>query len=544
MALTNLSFKASLYFERIRYKPFWIFILALVLYLLTLSRHYTGGSIEFAIEIESGEWIIMLQRHKMLVHPMGWVFLQMWRLAGWSDKAIFPLQVFNALAGAVTVAIMFHLGERIARSAKIALLITFGFAVSCAVWLYSTEAEFVTPPLAEMLIVLAWLVTASPNSFGKWRDAAKLGLGAGIAILTFLTNIIIVPMVLINFWLTENQPLFSRLIQMVRFLIVLALVVVPPYLFVMYLDGVRDLQSLVHWRLYGGQGAGNLYGTVGWQNLAYGGYAFLRTFASFPGLGLNDRTTQFWADGTTIARVTFGIYYLIAFTFVAIPFVVAFVKRHPLLQAHRRILGVLVTWTILQAGFSFYWVPKDLKFWFPILVPWWLLVGMLLATPCPPTPRVPAFFSRLRFDAFVLGLALALLCINAMGLVLPHRVLETNRAYGIALNVRDQSRPQDLLITTDDNRYIPYFTDRETISLLDRFLHANGDRTQVFIQVDRQVAQTRARGGQVYLIGAQPGQDVMWDALQAAGLTRADLQHFITIRAWSVLGEDILEIVP
>src|SRR5207245_2935829 len=74
---------------------------AFVVYLVTLSRNFTGGSIEFATEIEAGKWQVLLQQHKLLSHPLGWAFLQLWNVFGWHGNALFPLQVLNALAGAV-----------------------------------------------------------------------------------------------------------------------------------------------------------------------------------------------------------------------------------------------------------------------------------------------------------------------------------------------------------------------------------------------------------------------------------------------------------
>ena len=534
-----------------RFKGLVITVSAFALYLLTLSRHYTGASIEFITEIEWGDWPTMLQRHKLLVHPAGWAFYQLWRWLGWHDQAVFPLQVFNALFGAVSVGLMFALARQLTRSTKTGLLVTIGFAFSCAIWLYSTEAEFVTLPLAEALIMFWLLMNVSPTISTRPAYAVVLGLWAALAFLTFSSNIFLIPVVLANYWLMENQTWQDRLKRIAIFLSVMALTVLPVYAYVFYfVNGIRDITLLRTMQVYGGQGTGTLYGHFELKNVFYGGYALLRTLSGYPNLGLDGRTSLFLGSTTALQKAAFVGYYAFVMAAFAAPLLIALLKRRQILQFGGPTLGILATWALLCSGFAVYWVPKDLKFWFPVLAPWWLLVGMvvtLLNAERSNTKVQPAWWYKISPNWVVASIIAVFALLNGIGIVFPHLSLKTNRPYWIARSVTDHTTLQDLVITTGGDKlaeYVPYFGNRETICVLDRLLRSYASKEQILAELDREVSRVQARGGRTYLVGVRPGQDAAWDDLQKVDLRREDFAHFTTRLAWSVEDEDILQILP
>src|SRR5689334_2240245 len=153
-------------------KTLLVTTLVLVLYIATLSSNYTGGSLQFVGEIERGNWATLLKPHKMLMHPIGWAFLQIWRIAGWRGLALYPMQVFNALGGALSVGLMYAMCVQLTKDTRLALVIAAGFAVSCSTWLFSTEAEFVMPPMVACLLVIYWLLgTDTASSLRHWFGA-------------------------------------------------------------------------------------------------------------------------------------------------------------------------------------------------------------------------------------------------------------------------------------------------------------------------------------------------------------------------------------
>ena len=184
--------------------PWLIAIGALVVYLATLSRHYTGDSIEYALAIESSDPTYLLDPYHPLLHPMGLAFSRLWQLLGWTGQALLPLQVLNALGGAACVGLVLALARALTQSTQIAVLVAAGFAVSGGHWMLSVEAEFVTVPLAAMLLVLWGLLAASPSQAKQDRYPVLLGLGTVLAIFCYLTAAFLVPVVITGLALDDR----------------------------------------------------------------------------------------------------------------------------------------------------------------------------------------------------------------------------------------------------------------------------------------------------------------------------------------------------
>ena len=538
---------------QMRYKVLLLIGLASSLYVATLSRNFTGGSIEFVTEIESNDWTVMLQPHKLLIHPLGWIFLHVWQGAGWQGPGLIPLQVFNALAGAVCVGLMYWIAVRVTGSDRAAGLVTVGLGVSGAMWLFSTQAEFVTPPLAETLVVLGGLLAWPRDGDSHYGWAALLGLGVGLSILTYITSVFLVPVVVVGYWFITGQPWQTRLKQIGVFVLAVALTTLPVYAGMLYwVYGVRDLESLRHWQLYGGQGAGTLYGRPALSNLVYGAYTFLHSLASYPGLDLESRTAFYLTQAGWVERGAFGVYYLMVLAGGAIPVALLVIKRKTLSLKHRWTLGVLATWTVLYGAFAFFWVPKDPQFWLPLLVPWWLVVGMLLVMTPSSTSGVRVHERLARWllahsTAVVTGMVILLLAVNALGVILPDHELERNQQFQVAQGVGARTGPDDLIVTSGGDKlflYIPYFVKRQTLSVFGEIMNAGGNKAEALTKIDREIAQAQSLGHHVYLVGTQPGKDVWWDTLNEVGLTKDDFNRFHTAPAWTIGGEEVLEIVP
>ncbi len=522
--------------------------LAFVLYLATLSRHYTGDSIEFAQAVEHGGLALLSEPHQLLNAPLGWAFCRLWQLAGWSGRALLPLQVFNALAGALAVGFVWAIGRSLTGNPRIALWAAGGFAFSCGTWLLSTDAEFATVPLAVSIAVLWLLLTSGRERRRQPGFAISLGLLTGLASLVYLTNALLAPVVLAGVLLDTSLRRRERLSQSLWFLGSFVLTAVLVYLLVTAPTlGTAYGRIPTPWH----GGAGRLYGIPTWRNLPHGAYAFLRSLAGYPGLGLGARTGDFLTTAGRAPQFLFAAYYAIVLLAVLALARRVLSRLRALTSSHRRELAALAVWALLHGAFAVWWLPGDLQFWLPVLAPWWLVTGLALATDGAAASRTEvgtegrAESGGSRLPVGAVAFVGALLIVNGLGVVRPNLDLERNRAYQIAASVAEETTPDDLIITTGGDglfQNIPYFAGRRTVPLLYRYRTDGGAATKVWEALEDEMSATIAAGGHVYFVGFHPGRDVRWDDLAAAGISPPHWSHLTLQPAWEANGETMLEI--
>jgi hypothetical protein len=106
-----------------------LFSTSAVLYLSTLSRHYSSDSCLYAVQIAARAWPAMVAPHHLLLHPLGAAWSELWRILGWTGDAMLPLQALNGLGGAACVALLFWHAVRAGASTAAAAVAASGFAV-------------------------------------------------------------------------------------------------------------------------------------------------------------------------------------------------------------------------------------------------------------------------------------------------------------------------------------------------------------------------------------------------------------------------------
>ncbi len=530
---------------------------AALLYGVTLSRHHTGDGLILARAVETLSGADLLVPHRLLTQPLGQAFYRSWQAAGWTDNALIPLQAVSALGGGMCVGLVYAIGCRLAGRSPIAGTSAAGFGVSCGTWLYSTDAESITIPLALMLGVLWWLLRATPAAAMRPQHAIITGLGSGLAILTYFTSAFLLPAAAAAYLLTPRAPRWTRLRQVVITVGCMLLVTAPVYLALLYVVfGVRDWQGLAQWRLYGGApGPGELlYGRLVPESVPHGIYGFLRALASYPGLELGTSTMYYLSRVSWPERLMLEGWYAVLLTIVALPLGMAAARWPTLRRSHARSLGVLSAWSFGYAAFATYWVPGDPQFWLPVLAAWWLLVGVVLSSADTPA-STPHGARSARFHlpgpslrAAAIALVGLLAIVNFAAFVLPNRDLAGNRPYAIAMSIKARTSENDLILTGGSDTlflYVPYFADRRTISVFHILLGTPADRTGVVLDgINRDVAQVTGAGGRVLVAGAEPGRND-WPHLGGqVEATRAYFRGLKTAPAWDVAGESILEVIP
>ena len=401
----------------------FIGLAALALYLATLSRAHTGDSLDFASAVEAGSGSALIDPSHLLLAPLGFGFYRLWQAFGWAGGAMLPLQVLNALGGALAVGLMAHIAGRLARSDRAGVIIAAGFAVSFGVWLLSTQAEFVTIPLAAGLAVLGPMLAVAEERPVQ-TDATPatsllrpivLGLGAGLAVLTYLTNAALALVGLAAIGVAVGWPRARRLTWAALLLVSMFLIAAPVYL------------ALAGWALAAGtppnllmlwSGSG-MYGQFSWRSVPHGLYGFLRTLIGYPGLVMNDSTAAYLASAHWPGRIAWaGVYTAALALAAAVPWLIW--RTGPKSGGAgecRRTWIPLGLWAALAAAFGVFWVPGDISFWMPVLAAWWLLVAWLVRI-------ARAKLAPARRDwplRAVLALAVLLMIANAAFVILPDR---------------------------------------------------------------------------------------------------------------------------
>ncbi len=440
--------------SRHRLIPLIVTSAAAILYLATLSRHYTGDSIEYALAIDLGDPAYLLDPYHPLLHPLGLAFYRLWQALGWTGQSLLPLQVLNALAGAVCAGLVTDIARRLTGSARLALVTGLGFAVSGGLWMLSVEAEFVTPPLASALLVLWALFAASPRRAGRTGYAILLALATAVAFWSYASGAILFLVVLTGILLDGRLEQSVRRRQALTYSSALLIVVIPATLIFLAQWSQGDWARVPAYFLSRGS-----YSRFALSDLPHGVYGFLRSLALYPRLSLVGTTRQFLDQASPAGRGLFIAYYGLALLVACAPVALAVRHRQSLLATHRRSLAILAVWSAAFAAFAIYWVPGDVSFWLPVLAAWWLVLALVISV---------AGAHRLKDShRWLAGLTVAVIMlavINGAFEILPRRDLSTNRPYQFAADVAAQTGETDIVLTRGDDisgLYLAYFAGRQ-----------------------------------------------------------------------------------
>jgi hypothetical protein len=443
--------------------PLFLSTLVCILYLSTLSNHYTADSLTYALVVEVGEFRDMVDPTHLLIHPIGWVWHQLWLSFGWSKGSLLPLQVLNALAGAICAGLVFQIARAITRSLRIALIVATGFAVSGGTWLLSVEAEFVTVPHVTTLFVLLLLVSPPRNLEKRSLYAFFIGLAISLSILTYLINLILIPVSVFGLWLKAIRSRNIRWWSVFLFTLPIVTVAFPILLASLSysLDG--------EWSRLSNQMGFVQYGQISWTNIPQGVYGFLRSLALFQNLAMNDSTAAYLRSVSFVQELIFFGYYLVIFLLAVFPILYLLTNRKYFDSQQSRSITIFVVWSALSAVFGFFWVPGDISFWFPVLIAWWMFVGLVLEH----RSRKDSD-TKFMAEFLAISFSLLLLVINLQMVIGPRRYLSTNQYYEISQTVVESTDKTDVIITDINSPttiYIAYFSRRMLIPLREKGLN-------------------------------------------------------------------------
>ena len=515
-----------------------VFLIVLIVYLLTLSDHYSPDSMAFALLVTKDEvgQPLFFQAEHLFYPAIGWVWYQIWQFFGYGEGALRPLQILNALFGAGG-AVFFFLSLRlllgkIRSGTVISLACALGLAFSYGYWYHSTGAEDQIIANAFALASFFVLATMWTREKGTPYLALALGMTSGLAILFHATHVLFLPALLYGLWQVR-----SRRRDVLRWAVPLVVLVSISYLLVGSLaHDFRSIEDYRHWTL--SAPAQGVWGQLQPLNLWQGVKALAGSMIYLEG-GPNFRSL---IGGTLDWRNLLGVVLFVAIVSGLVGSIAYSVRyRRQLVRPSLFTLGIL--WAAPYTLFNIYWAPEDIQFWSTILPPLALILSMALLHL---GNHFASFESAFR-GLFVFGV-IALFAFNLALAMLPNADLSTNESYAKAMCLKEHTEPTDLIITPGwdwAGSYVPYFAQRDVLSIVDSYLlSVERDKSKLLQLVEERIAQTQAQGGRVYVARLYDldENDRAW-LWRTTGLSPEDFP-FKRRAAYYCLEEPVWEILP
>ena len=402
---------------------FLIFILILLFYVFTLSNQPSADSSFYAFQAEIFPSTHAIDPYHVFIEPLNAIFYKLFLIFGWSGNALLPLQILNAIGGAFYIVLFYFILNNILKTSigitqkdvELTLIFTtaaFGF--SGIIWLLSTEAEFVLLPLVPSLGVIAILIHYLQKGSIFFKPVLSLALLTCVAILFYLTNVFLIPVIVFGIFLINKQALTNRFKYSMIFFGIVLLILLPVFSLIIYYLRTNQPDSLTF--LLGG----GVYGVINWENIPRGIYAFLRSIALYPHLGINDRTINFLTTASNTQRTIFTLFYLIVGSLVLLPFFITTKYWNSLSGTTKKSILVLFLWAIFFALFAFYWVPSDISFWV-VPVTFWFILFSLSLTICIICSK--SNLKRFIIIANIILFAIILFIINGFSVIFHHHFI-------------------------------------------------------------------------------------------------------------------------
>lgn len=393
-----------------------------VVYLATMtgSHHEAEDSLAYAAGIRDGHAIDVLNQNHLAWGALGWLFYNGLRAIGLASTVLAPLQIMDALLGALGGGLLWsfvrRLGfDRLAAAATCGLLcLSYGY------WYYSGEAEVYVLSAVALIVCLAAAHRAATRA--RARDFALLGLANGAAVLAHNTNVLFA--VVAAAALLTAAPAIGRraLVRCaVAYAAVAGAVVAAAYAAAAIALGFSSLSQVYDWfTQYTSQGE---WGHLELLNVPKAGAGLARALVGADFLFAFDPGSA----TRTIAQGDAGpqIYLMrdfpegLAVALSALALVVGAAVIVPILLTLRRrtwrgtVLDRLaLAWLVPYTLFFVWWEPVNIEFW----IAWWIPAAVLAG------PRLAALMRRGGWRRLVPAAVLGgLLVVNLVGSILPQQ---------------------------------------------------------------------------------------------------------------------------
>jgi len=450
-----------------------LFVGALFLYLLTLTRVHTFDALSYVTSVERKPWTELFHPHHLAYGPLGALALALGRALGYDGGAALPMQLVNAIAGALGVALFYVTARAATGRADAALPSALLLGGSYAFWYYAVEIEVYTVATLFLIICLALIVQPLPWSA---RRCLALGVTQGGAVLFHQTNVLFcIPVAVIALAdLRAAKDVRAFASHWGAYAIALALVTALPYLYVMLIvSNFRTIDAMLAWLTE--------YARTGW----WGGPLTINTVVSL-GTGLSD----------TLAQPGGGWFYLALGVAAAWAGGQRFRQgissaEQPGTPAPSMPWAALIAWLATYGAFFAWWEPDNIEFWIASLPPACLIFARALAQAR--RWSMPIWAS--------LGIIGTVAWVN-YGSIAQRGDPTTDLQRLIARELAAHSTPADLLIVPDglQELYLPHYEQRENFVSLNQALFDSAGSWEAACSVLRNRIATTQRAGAAIII--------------------------------------------
>jgi len=471
-----------------------LFLASFALYLTTLTQVHTFDALTYILDVDQKPWLQVFHPHHLAYGPVGKLVRYLGQFLGLQSAAI-PLQITNALAGALGGSLFFTLIHKLTNRLDLALCGTILLNSSNAYWYYAVEVEVYT--IATLFLIICLWLTTNLLKRPTRQTCLMLGVAQSFAVFFHQTNLLFCfPGTMALFLATPNQTLQQRSKLFLAYSLPLGLLVVGGYLFVWFgLQGLPSFPLFIDWL--------TLYLHTGWWGGSPTEQRFLR-------LGEGLAITLAQPNGGFLGLWLVGL--------------ITFALRK-LFQTYRNLVFCLIGWLLVYGSFFFWWEPDNCEFWIASLPPFFLLLLLALKGSGPRWhPGV----------LITLLLSLTMLTTNYETITRRGNA-DSDSLRQTARALADQSKPIDLFFVTNDIQqlYLKYYEKRAKVISLNRSLFENkGVWGETCKHLQYQIDATLAQGGAFLFADALLHlQDAQLPAAAAPEpiftrfrLTQADLQ--------------------
>lgn len=448
--------------------PLGLFLGMLLLYLATLTDVHTFDALSYASGVDLKPWTEMFHPHHLAYGPLGILALKVAQAAGYEGRAAVPLQVVNAVAGALGVALFFTTVRRVTQRIDLALVAALLLGSAYAYWYYSIEIEVYTIATLFLLICLELVI----RQFGAPSRGRMLALGLvqGGAILFHQTNLLFCVPLVVGLLIPVRDtagpahlaPVRDRLKGWWIYALALGLCVALPYLFVgIVVSGFRSPDQFMAWMTE--------YARTGW----WGGPI---TGKKWSDLGTGVAETLAQPGGALLWLLLAGLLLLHLRRIAAGP---------------RPLLAVLLSWLLIYGGFFLWWEPNNIEFWIASLPPALLLLALALRGE---RRWAPGVWIALAVAGTALGINYDSITRRGDS--------RTDLQRTIVSVLGRHSGPADLLLVPDGliELYLPYYEERYNYLSLNALLYAtSGNWDAACAQLRQRIDSSLHAGAAVFI---------------------------------------------